>query len=192
MGRLQPTASDQSVSDSHSNAHAENRLADPSSDGPFEILSSPRRRHVIEFLASSSEDAVRLRDLAEQIAAWENDISRQEITYKQRKRVYTSLYQTHLPKMDRAGVIDYDRHAGIVRSTAEVSTLRAYLELTPATPSRNWGTVGLVGSVLSIVFVSAASFGVGSADGATGYVIAFIVSTLFLLVSIGQYCATDS
>jgi len=52
----------------------------------------------------------------------------QRLSSDQRKRVYIGLYQCHLPKMDDAGVIDFDKDRGeiVLRESAE--QLREYLD----------------------------------------------------------------
>ncbi|WP_232819747.1 MULTISPECIES: hypothetical protein [Haloprofundus] len=70
-----------------------------------------------------------IRELAEQVAAWENDCRIEELTYKQRKRVYTSLHQTHLPKLDSYGIIDYEQGRGVATLTERATELDAYLEV---------------------------------------------------------------
>jgi len=92
------------------------------------MLSNQRRRYVLYYLNRHPE-AVSLRDLAERIAAWENDVAVDDLEYKQRKRVYTSLHQTHLPKLDEASIVDYDREEGTVVLADRASDLDAYLEL---------------------------------------------------------------
>jgi DNA-binding transcriptional ArsR family regulator len=99
-----------------------------SKDAIFSILSNQRRRYVIYHLAQSP-DPVSLRDLAERVAAWENDVDVEDLTYKQRKRVYTSLHQTHLPKLDDSGVVDYDRDRGTVSLDERAADLDVYLEV---------------------------------------------------------------
>jgi len=75
-----------------------NDADEPSRDEVFKALSNRRRRNVITYLKQHDDDA-RVRDIAEQLAAWENDVEIPEVTYKQRKRVYTALHQSHLPKL---------------------------------------------------------------------------------------------
>ena len=157
-----------------------------STDDRFTILSNSRRRHAIEYLASSDEPAVRLRDMAEQIAAWENDLSVYEVNYKQRKRVYTSLYQTHLPKMNRADIVEYDQSSGMIRPTDGVIELYPYLE-PESSPVFDWHQVGVVVSGLCFLLVVVAFLELIPDGGWDGYGIAFLISILFLLVTTGQY-----
>jgi len=64
-----------------------------SQDVVFDILSSSRRRYVL-YRLREAEGPVELTELAEQVAAWENDTETDQITEQERKRVYVSLYQT--------------------------------------------------------------------------------------------------
>ncbi|NGM70743.1 hypothetical protein G6M89_17310 [Natronolimnobius sp. AArcel1] len=181
MQRVGTGGDDQTETDAQSDAPSRPQI-EATRDGAFKILSNPRRRYTIEYLVQSDEEVVRLRDVAEQIAAWENNVSTQEITYKQRKRVYTSLYQTHLPKMDRAGVIEYDQSAGVIRSTPTVADLATHLN--SSTHARRWERIGLLTSFGSGIV--ALSLTVMTAGG-TGSVGALVISVVFVLVSIAQY-----
>ncbi|MFB6256683.1 MAG: hypothetical protein ABEH58_08180 [Haloplanus sp.] len=92
------------------------------------MLSNQRRRYVLYYL-NRNPGSVSLRDLAERIAAWENDVDVDDVDYRQRKRVYTSLHQTHLPKLDEAGIVDYDRDGGTITLAGRATDLNLYLEL---------------------------------------------------------------
>ena len=86
-----------------------------SKDVLFDILKNERRRRALEYLRE--EPTTTLSDLAEHVAALENDKSVRELTSSERKRVYVGLYQCHLPKMADAGVIQWSTDTGI--ATAE-------------------------------------------------------------------------
>jgi DNA-binding transcriptional ArsR family regulator len=121
----------------------------------FTTLSNRRRRYTLHYLAQVG-DSVTIRDLSEQIAAWENRIDRRAVTPKQRKRVYTALHQTHLPMMDRLGAVAYDRDRGTVATTEHLDAFEIYLDVVP----RNdipWSQFYLaLGGVLSALVVVAA------------------------------------
>lgn len=93
----------------------------------FDLLSSSRRRFVLQYL-SRHEGPVPFSELANELAAWENDTDVEDITERQRKRVYVSLYQTHIPKLEEAGIVDYDADAGEVRLRSRISRLNAHLD----------------------------------------------------------------
>jgi DNA-binding transcriptional ArsR family regulator len=106
--------------------------ASPSQDAVFEVLSNERRRYVVHALRER-ESPVELGPLAEQIAAWENDTSVTDVTYDQRKRVYTALQQSHLPKMENAGAVEFDKDRGTIVPSDELSEFDLYLEIVPNT-----------------------------------------------------------
>ncbi|TKX52849.1 hypothetical protein EXE45_18915, partial [Halorubrum sp. SP9] len=66
----------------------------PEKNELYDLLSNHRRRYVIHF-CKQADDPITLSDLAEQVAAREQDKSVPELTSAERKRVYTSLQQTH-------------------------------------------------------------------------------------------------
>lgn len=103
----------------------------------FSILSNRRRRYVLHFL-KGREQPVGLRELSERIAAWENGCAPDRVTSKERKRVYAALHQSHLPKMDRTGVIRYDPDRGTIELTEATSRFDVYLEVVPRS-ELDWG-----------------------------------------------------
>uniref|UniRef100_UPI003F7B2881 DUF7344 domain-containing protein n=1 Tax=Halomicrococcus sp. SG-WS-1 TaxID=3439057 RepID=UPI003F7B2881 len=82
-------------------------------DKIFHILQTQRRRDALRYL-KANEGPVEMRALAEQVAAWENDTTVAALSSDERQRVYIALYQSHLPKLDEEGVIDYNQSRGIV------------------------------------------------------------------------------
>lgn len=93
----------------------------------FEVLSNQRRRFAV--YAVSGEEEVKLGTLAERIAAWENEQPLDQVTSAERKRVYTALQQSHLPRLAEAGLVDYDDRAGIVRPRPEIEEYDVYMEV---------------------------------------------------------------
>lgn len=86
-------------------------------DAAFTLLKNPRRRAVLRHLEETPETT--LSDLADRIAAEENDTTPELLSSSDRKRVYISLYQGHLPKLAEFGVIEYDQSRGdVVRRPA--------------------------------------------------------------------------
>ena len=71
----------------------------------FGILQNDRRRYVLEILRSKGNQSV--RSLSEEIARLESGEDDPKSTL--RKSVYVSLLQTHIPKMESLGVINYNR-----------------------------------------------------------------------------------
>lgn len=96
----------------------------------YRMLSDPRRRYAIHYLKQSREP-VPVRELAEQVAAWENDKPVEALTSRERKRVYISLYQSHLPTLDEEGVVEYDADRKMVELSQAARGLDIYLEVVP-------------------------------------------------------------
>jgi hypothetical protein len=82
---------------------------------------------MVLYYLRKDEGVVEVRELAEEIAAMENDVEVEELTSQQRKRVYVSLYQTHLPKMAQMNAIQYDKDAGTVQLTDQTNNIDRYL-----------------------------------------------------------------
>ena len=100
------------------------------SDQVYSVLSDKRRRYAIHYL-KQRKDEVSVRELAEQVAAWENGKELNELTSQERKRVYIALYQSHLPTLDKQGIVEYDDDRGMVTLTAAMANRDIYLEVVP-------------------------------------------------------------
>lgn len=124
-----------------------------SADDLFDVLSNRRRRYVVYFLKHATGPA-ELGPLATQIAAWENDESRAEVSSIERKRVYTSLQQIHLPKMDDFGVLAFDKRSGTIEPTASLAEVTLDTD-GPADESTSWAGYYLTLSALSLGLVAA-------------------------------------
>ncbi|WP_227133838.1 DUF7344 domain-containing protein [Halorubellus salinus] len=99
---------------------------EPTRDELFHVLRNQRRRFAIHYL-KRADAPVDVGDLATQIAAWENDVSTNAVTSKQRRRVYNALQQTHVPELDDVGLVETERRD--VWLTDRAADLDVYLEL---------------------------------------------------------------
>lgn len=151
---------------------------DITQDVAFKMLSSRRRRHVIHYLLQREED-VSLHELSKRLAAWENDVPYDEVTYEQRMRVYTALRQSHLPKMDDEGLVEFDPDAGDTRLTEEATKLEVYLDIVPH-DEIPWSSYYLGLGVLSGVVVAVAWIGLFPFDVLPGIAWSLVVTALFV------------
>jgi hypothetical protein len=103
---------------------------------------------------------VPIRDLSEQLAAWEHGIGRAEVRPKERKRLYTALHQTHLPKMDAHGVLEYDRDRGVVSMTGPLEQFDIYFDMV-GQADIPWSQFYLAIGGLVTALVGLATLGVG-------------------------------
>lgn len=95
----------------------------------YELLSNKRRRYVVHYLKQRPKETVAVNDVTEQVAAWENDKPVEQLNAQERKRVHISLYQSHLPKLDEEGVIEYDEDADRVSVSESLGNIEVYLEV---------------------------------------------------------------
>jgi hypothetical protein len=117
---------------------AELAIADhPTADEPIHLpfdtvcrlLSNSRRRLVVREVAGlNPEKETPLGELAERVAAIENGIELCRVAAGQRKSAYVSLLQCHLPKLDDADVIEWDRRSGAVSRGRSVDELAALID----------------------------------------------------------------
>jgi len=107
-------------------------------DELYGVLKNKRRRLVLHYLLNARDHEGVLGTVATQIAAWENDIPVAEVDSTLRKRTYNTLQQTHLPKMDEVGLVEYDRYRGTISLAVSPRSLRAFLVALPKTSEIGW------------------------------------------------------
>ncbi|ESS07394.1 MAG: hypothetical protein A07HB70_00344 [uncultured archaeon A07HB70] len=100
-------------------------------DELFKLLGNERRRHVVEFL-DGRDDPVTLDRLATHVAGLENDCAPEAVTERQHKRVYTSLQQTHLPRLGKAGAVEFDKDRGTVAPSDTLTEMTLHLDVVSA------------------------------------------------------------
>ena len=133
-------------------ASAPSEVEDLSLDLIFEVLKNRRRRDVIRYLKDQGE-RTSLSDLAEHVAALENDTTTQALTSSQRKRVYVGLYQCHLPKMDDMDIVNFNQDRGYVELGANVDELDPYLDPV-TTEEQSWHTYYLGLSAVGVAAIA--------------------------------------
>lgn len=95
----------------------------------FELLSNSRRRALIR-LVDEKEEAITLSEAVKEIAALEENISKEEVSDEARKRIYVSLYQTHLDKLEEDNVLVVDWDEKFIRPGDQFSDVLHVLQLT--------------------------------------------------------------
>ena len=106
--------------------HAHQEDAALTTSEVFEVLRNFRRRHTITYLRKQ-RSTISMEKLTRQIAAIENDMAPEEVTPTQYKRVYTGLYQCHLPKLDDLGVVEFDSANRTVQLGPSASAVIPYI-----------------------------------------------------------------
>lgn len=125
MGEVTEQQSEGSLGDGQGPSDVEADTTLSTSD-VFDILKNERRRAVIQFLHDHGSEAS-LSDVSEHIAAAENDTDVRHLSSQERKRVRIALYQCHLPRMDRLGIVDFDKDRGTIEFRPPASQVQRYL-----------------------------------------------------------------
>ncbi|MFC4358994.1 hypothetical protein ACFO0N_13680 [Halobium salinum] len=154
-------------------------------DEAFDLLANGRRRRVVELLCEADGE-VALSTVAERLAAAETDS--QEDADGRYKSVYVSLQQTHLPKLENAGILDYDEDGRSVTAGPALSELRSYVEDDePTTESTRRTDVPAAVCALGVALFGAKTLGVPGLDAVPSDPLATVV----LLVALAAVLAVD-
>lgn len=175
----QPSTGDAAVSEA---ASREDAL---SKDDTFHILQNERRRRVLWYLADT-DGPVNMRDIAEQVAAWEHDTTVQQLTSDQRQRVYIALYQSHLPKLADFGLITYNRSRGVVERTPLADQVTQYLDVREAESADTdveWIRYYAGTTAVSILLISAVWSGLGPFVALSSLGLAVVITLLYATVT---------
>ena len=87
-------------------------VATPTLDQIFEVLSHRRRRYVLYYLRHVSDGVASIEDIATHVAQFE---CTSENADDHQASILTSLQHVHLPKLEEAGVVEYDERSEMVR-----------------------------------------------------------------------------
>jgi hypothetical protein len=105
-------------------ANIQNHQAQLSKSDIFGVLQNDRRRCVLEILHKQGNQSI--RSLSEEIARLESGEDDPKSTI--RKSVYVSLLQTHIPKMESLGIINYSQENDFVELLPAASNFDIYME----------------------------------------------------------------
>ncbi|WP_254864824.1 DUF7344 domain-containing protein [Halovivax gelatinilyticus] len=155
----------------------------------FDVFSNARRRMAVRFLTEQN-GTCDLTPLVEYVAAEENDVTRDDVTRAQRRRVYISLYQTHLPMLDEHEIIEWEPEAHRIELLMDEHRFEPYLA-SDLDDDREWyraysalSLCGLVG--LAVVFVVS-----GSISTSLAPILAVVLATLFLTLAVVHRLSRD-
>jgi hypothetical protein len=154
-----------------------------SEDLIFDVLKNRRRRYTLHYL-KQQDRPVELSELAEQVAAWENDTTVEGLSANERKSVYTSLYQTHLPKLADAGIVDYNQSRGVVELSENAVQLEGYLRPQDEFP---WIRYYLGLAIVSAVLVLADWLGIPPFTAIPDEIWGVIIVAAFALSALVHY-----
>ncbi|AKB17784.1 MULTISPECIES: hypothetical protein [unclassified Methanosarcina] len=105
-------------------AEIQSNQAQLSKSDIFGVLQNDRRRCVLEILHGQGNQSI--RSLSEEIARLESGEEEPKSTV--RKSIYVSLLQTHIPKMESLGVVNYDKEQDLVELLPASHDFDIYME----------------------------------------------------------------
>lgn len=152
-------------------------------DELFDVLSSARRRYLLYYLWRRDGTA-RLQDIAADIAAREEETTAEAVEKEEQNRVYISLYQTHVPKLEDVGLVEYESESQTVRLTDRADEIRTVrLDGSPPTA---WFVFNLVLGTLGVLIAAAAVL-VDMPTGTALTVTTFVVSAAVAVIGVIQF-----
>lgn len=122
-----------------------------SEDDVFDVLRNGRRRIVLTYLLENDGRAT-VERLTKRVAAEEYDVDPEDVTAEQYKRVYTGIYQGHLPRMDDLGVVEFDEDRKTVTLAESAGRVESYLRRgdDPGAPLGELAAAAAVAAVVSL------------------------------------------
>lgn len=117
----------------------------------FDVLGNRRRRYVIWCL-HQEKCPVKSSELAETIAAWEEATDREQVPSSLYQSIYNSLYQTHLPRLEAAGVVEFDQSRNLVYPTARMAEVELFID--SAVPRTDDQSIRRLRTLIGGVFAS--------------------------------------
>ncbi|PVX24469.1 MAG: hypothetical protein CW716_09980, partial [Candidatus Bathyarchaeum sp.] len=135
---------------------------------PLQIIQNPRRRAVLKVLRELGGEAT-LREVIWRVA---KELDPPDVSSKLIKSIHISLLQTHLPKLRKAGLVEYDSFTDTIHLLNFPSEFKYYLEVVE-NKDISWSLYYLV---ISVVGLAASLF--------FGDVLSIILTSCFFVTAI--------
>ncbi|WP_254764768.1 DUF7344 domain-containing protein [Natrinema marinum] len=151
----------------------------------FDVFSNARRRRAVQYLKRRG-GSCDLAPLVEQVAAWENDIEPDDVTRTQRRRVYISLYQTHLPMLEDHGIVDWDPDGHEIELLPSEDQFEPYLDR-QLEGDRSWHRFYASVTAVGVVAFALSSLAVGPLSAGLAPIVAVGLCLLVLILAAVQH-----
>lgn len=105
----------------------------------FQLLSHSYRLALLDCLEAYDE-TLTLADASEQVASKIEDAPVEEIEAESVKRIYLSLYHSHVPRLEAHDIVQYDQEQDLVTLDSRADQLVAYMNQSTNRPAdqRGW------------------------------------------------------
>ena len=151
----------------------------------FDVFSNARRRRAVQYLTRRG-GSCDLAPLVEQVAAWENDIDPEEVTRTQRRRVYISLYQTHLPMLEEHGIVDWDPDDHAIELIPPEEIFEPYLDHR-LEDQRPWHRLYATVTAAGVIALALSWLSIGPLTTTVAPVVALALCLLVLALAVLQH-----
>jgi hypothetical protein len=151
----------------------------------FDVFSNARRRQAVRYLKRQG-GRCDLAPLVEQVAAWENDIRNDEVSRTQRRRVYISLYQTHLPMLEEHGIVDWNADAHTIELLPSTDVFEPYLDRR-LEQERPWHWLYAGATTTGVLALALSWLSVGPVTTAVAPLIALVLCLIVLVIAVAQH-----
>jgi DNA-binding transcriptional ArsR family regulator len=148
----------------------------------YSILANERRRRALEQIKGVG-GTVTVHELSELVAGRETGES--PPPKRCRESVYTSLVQTHLPKLEELGVVEYDRGTQTIELSRHARDVSLYTEIV-ATGGVTWSELYRALGVVSLTVLLAALLGAPLVSAADPILLTSLALGLFAAASAYQ------
>lgn len=151
----------------------------------FDVFSNARRRRTVQYLKRRG-GSCSLAPLVQQVAAWENETDPENVTRTQRRRVYISLYQTHLPMLEDHGIVNWDPDDHAIDLLPSEELFEPYLDRR-LDGQRSWHWIYAGVTTLAAVVLVLSWLSIGALSAATGPFVALFLCLVVLGVAVTQH-----
>ncbi|WP_435194010.1 DUF7344 domain-containing protein [Natronomonas sp. EA1] len=145
-----------------------------------DVLRNDRRRLTITALQETDDGQLAVRELSERVATLET--GEDPPPRNKRQSVYVSLHQTHLPKLHKLGIVEYDSDQKLVTLKEKVRQVEVYMEVVPRY-GLSWGEYYFALGLLGMLTTLAVLVGVPGVSALEPTVVASGFFTLVMLSS---------
>ncbi|WP_265107842.1 DUF7344 domain-containing protein [Halosolutus halophilus] len=153
----------------------------------FDVFSNARRRRTVQYLKRNG-GSCDLAPLVEQVAAWENETAPEDVTRTQRRRVYISLYQTHLPMLEDHAIVDWNPDDHTIDLLPSEELFEPYLDRR-LEDQRSWHRIYASVTTLGVVGLAVSWLSIGPISTAIAPVVALVLCVVVLGVALAQHVA---
>jgi len=158
----------------------------------FDLLGNSRRRRVLRHLLDERE--ITLTNLSARIAAWENDTAVADLSSRQRKQVYSSLYQTHVPRLSDHDLVTYDAEERVVKLTGDREYVRRFLDVQEPQPggsSYQWSRYFLWTAVIGSAVIAGNWLGTAPTTHVQTESLYGLLTVTFMMLSVSFVMAVE-